>query len=77
MGRSKIEKRPLLVVSAIDSEKNEYSVILQNAETIRLTAPGGTAVSVAHLKEGDQVLGYVEKGGRHFGMAVEESIREQ
>jgi 3-dehydroquinate synthase class II len=32
---------------------------------------------VAALKEGDEVLAYVEKGGRHFGMAVEESIEEK
>jgi len=77
VGRSKIEKRPMLVVYARDAEKNEYSVVLQNAETIRLTAPDGKAASVAALKPGDRVLGYVEKGGRHFGMAVDETIKEQ
>lgn len=77
VGRSKIEKRPMLVVYATDGQGGEFSVILQNAETIRLTAPGGKAVSVAQLKPGDQVLGYLETGGRHFGMAVEESIKEQ
>jgi len=34
-------------------------------------------VSVAGLKIGDRVLGFMEKGGRHFGMAVEETIKEQ
>jgi 3-dehydroquinate synthase II len=77
VGRSKIEKRPMLVVYAEDDEGGEYSIILQNAETIRLTAPDGKAVSVAGLKPGDRVLGYLEKGGRHFGMAVEETIKEQ
>jgi 3-dehydroquinate synthase II len=77
VGRSKIEKRPMLVVYAEDDEGGEHSVILQNAETIRLTAPDGKAVSVAALKPGDRVLGYLEKGGRHFGMAVEETIKEQ
>jgi 3-dehydroquinate synthase II len=77
VGRAKIEKRPLLVVYALDSGSMEYSIILQNAETIRLTAPDGAAVSVAELKIGDHVLGYVEKGGRHFGMAVQETIQEQ
>jgi 3-dehydroquinate synthase II len=76
VGRSKIEKRPMLVVYAA-SEGVEYSVILQNAETIRLTAPDGSAVSVAGLKAGDRVLGYIELGGRHFGMAVDETIKEQ
>jgi 3-dehydroquinate synthase II len=77
VGRSKIEKRPMLVVYAEDEEGGEHSIILQNAETIRLTAPDGNAVSVAALKPGDRVLGYLEKGGRHFGMAVEETIKEQ
>lgn len=77
VGRSKIEKRPMLVVYAKDGAGNEYSVVLQNAETIRLTAPDGNAASVAALKPGDRVLGYVEKGGRHFGMAVVETIKEQ
>ncbi|HOO72334.1 MAG TPA: 3-dehydroquinate synthase II [Spirochaetota bacterium] len=77
VGRSKIEKRPLLVVYAADTTGREISVVLQNAETIRLTTPDGNALSVAKLKKGDRVLGYTEKGGRHFGMAVEESIQEQ
>jgi 3-dehydroquinate synthase II len=77
VGRAKVEKRPLLVVYARDGEEKEYSIVLQNAETIRLTAPDGPAISVACLKEGDRVLGHVEQGGRHFGMAVEETITEK
>ena len=77
VGRSKIEKRPMLVIHAVNEAGIACSIVLQNAETIRLTAPDGSAVSVAELKVGDQVLGYMEKGGRHFGMAVEESIKEQ
>jgi 3-dehydroquinate synthase II len=77
VGRSKIEKRPLLVIFAADADGIEYSVILQNAETIRLTAPGGAAVSVAAMQPGGRVLGYIEKGGRHFGMSVDETIKEQ
>jgi 3-dehydroquinate synthase II len=77
VGRSKIEKRPLLVVYATDEHGREFSVILQNAETIRLTDPDGKAVSVVKLKKGDRVLGYIEKGARHFGMSVDETIREQ
>jgi len=51
--------------------------VLQNAETIRLTRPDGTPISVAELKEGDEVLGYIETPGRHFGMKVEETITEK
>jgi 3-dehydroquinate synthase II len=77
VGRSKIEKRPMLAVFARDDTGKSHSVILQNAETIRLTGLKGEAISVAVLKPGDKILGYVEKGGRHFGMAVEETILEK
>jgi 3-dehydroquinate synthase class II len=29
------------------------------------------------LKKGDKVLGRVERGGRHFGMKVEETLVER
>jgi 3-dehydroquinate synthase II len=53
------------------------STILQNAETIRLVRPDGEAISVVKLKPGDEVLGYVEEAGRHFGHKVKETITEK
>ncbi len=76
VGRSKVERRPMLLIEA-RHEGKKLSCILQNAETIRLTKPDGTPISVAQLKEGDEVLGYIEEAGRHFGMKVEESIIEK
>ena len=76
IGRMKIEKRPLMLVEAEAGGKT-IKTLLQNAETIRLTTKDGKALSVAQLKEGDEVLAYVEEGGRHFGMAVKESIEEK
>lgn len=76
VGRNKIERRPLLLVEA-DAGGQAVSLILQNAETIRLTAPDGSALSVAALKAGDTVLAYLETGGRHFGRRVEETITER
>ncbi|RLJ71245.1 3-dehydroquinate synthase II [Hydrogenivirga caldilitoris] len=76
VGRSKVERRPMLLIEA-KYENRKLSCILQNAETIRLTKPDGTPISVAELKEGDEVLGYIEEAGRHFGMKVEESIIEK
>ena len=73
MGRSKVERRPMLLIE----EKGGGSVILQNAETVRLTLPGGEPVSVVELEPGTKVLGTVEGAGRHFGMKVEETIREK
>ena len=76
VGRSKVERRPMLLVEG-KYENKKLSAVLQNAETIRLTKPDGTPISVAELKEGDEVLGYIEEAGRHFGMKVEETITEK
>ncbi|MDE5833415.1 MAG: 3-dehydroquinate synthase II family protein [Desulfovibrio sp.] len=79
LGRVKIEIRPMLLIEAeiaTGDEKIKGSIFLQNAETIRLTAPGGIPVSVVALKPGDEVLCRLDQPGRHFGMAVKEDIRE-
>lgn len=75
-GRIKIEKRPLMLVKARTKEK-EISLLVQNAETIRLTSPKGDAISVVDLKPGDTVLVALETKARHFGHSIEESILEQ
>ncbi len=74
IGRSKIERRPLLLIEAKVGER-KYTTILQNAETIRLCTPDGP-VSVSELKVGQNVLVKVEEGGRHFGRAITETIIE-
>jgi len=75
VGRCKIEKRPLLMVAATDG-KREYTVMLQNAETIKMVGPEG-AKSVTKVVEGDKLLAKIDTGGRHFGMAIEETISEK
>jgi 3-dehydroquinate synthase II len=76
IGRSKVERRPLLLVTA-EAEGEEATVILQNAETVRLVGADGQPVSVVALQEGSEVLVAIEKAGRHFGMKVQETIRER
>ena len=76
VGRLKIEKRPMLNIVAEVGNK-EVTLILQNAETIRLTRPSGEPVSVVKLARGDEVLGYIEEGGRHFGFKITETIKEK
>ena len=75
VGRVKIEQRPLLLVEAMGPD-GEVSMILQNAETIRLVGKEGQAISVVNLHPGDVVLGRVEAAGRHFGHKINESIVE-
>lgn len=76
VGRLKIEKRPMLNIVA-DVEGKNVSLILQNAETIRLTRPSGEPISVVQLSKGDKILGYTEEGGRHFGFKIKETINEK
>ena len=75
VGRVKIENRPLLLVE-VKFEGNDYSLILQNAETIRLIS-NGEPRSMVELKEGDTIKMWVSTSGRHFGMKVDESVMEK
>ncbi len=76
LGRNKIEKRPMMLIEA-DAQGQPISLVMQNAETIRLVGPKGEALSVTKLKTGDKVLGHIEKAGRHFGMQVDETLIER
>lgn len=77
VGRSKIETRPLRLIRA-EINGEEGTVILQNAETIRLISKNGKLLSVTEVKVGDEVLGYAKQAsGRHFGMEVNEFIVEK
>ena len=75
VGRAKVEVRPLLLLEA-EVEGERYTTILQNAETIRLCTKEGS-ISISDIKEGDKVLVRLEKGGRHFGHAVKETVVER
>jgi 3-dehydroquinate synthase II len=75
VGRTKVERRPLLLIEA-DVEGERFSTIVQNAETIRVYS-NKKIVSVSKLKTGDTILLKMERGGRHFGMYVKETIREK
>lgn len=76
VGRVKIERRPLLLIEAT-GPNGPVTTICQNAETIRLAGSEGEAISVIKLRPGDEVLGYVEEAGRHFGHKIEETITEK
>lgn len=74
VGRAKVEKRPLLLIEG-EYKNKKHSIVLQNAETIRLCTKNST-VSVSELKVGDCVLAKIEEGGRHFGRVIDETIVE-
>jgi len=80
VGRVKIERRPLILIEAMVEGKDgimEGSVILQNAETIKLVGPDGRHISVSELKPGDEVLAWIGEKARHFGVEVDEFIMEK
>ncbi len=76
VGRAKVERRPLALVEA-EANGREISVILQNAETIRLTQPEGKPVSLVDLDSGSEVLVYLDDQGRHVGVRIDETIIER
>ena len=77
VGRAKIERRPMLLIEGRTEAGETVALVLQNAETIKLTLEGGRPKSVVDVKEGDRVLGLTEEAGRHFGMKVKETIVEK
>jgi 3-dehydroquinate synthase II len=76
LGRNKIEKRPMMLIEA-EADDYPVSLVMQNAETIRLVSPDGKAVSITLLKPGDKVLAHIERSGRHFGLKVDETLIER
>lgn len=76
VGRAKIERRPLVLVEA-EENGQAISIILQNAETIRLTQPCGKAISLVDLKEGSEILVHRETLARHSGVKIDETIVER
>ena len=76
VGRSKIERRPLILIEA-EYEGKIIRTLLQNAETIRIVDENNQPLSVADIKKGDKVKVYVESKARHFGIAIDETIIEQ
>lgn len=76
VGRCKIEQRPLLLIKATDNH-DEYTIILQNAETVKLIGPDGS-IPITSINIGDKVYVKLEEelNGRHFGMKIKETVRE-
>ena len=78
VGRNKIERRPMLLVRAESRDGRPVSLVLQNAETVRLTTPAGEPAPVTLLEPGDQVLAaFSDARARHFGRALEETLEER
>ncbi len=77
IGRAKFERRPLLLVTWRSPDGRTSNAMVQNAETIRLVRPDGSALAVTDLKAGDQVLVHSEESSRHAGMPVDAQAEER
>jgi 3-dehydroquinate synthase II len=75
VGRIKIERRPLVVVTALVEGSNR-TVFLQEAETVRLSAESAR-VPTTQLAAGIRVHGVTMSPARHLGRSVEETIIER
>ncbi len=76
VGRSKIEIRPLRLLVARLSNRDEIAVLLQDDWHIRIFNARREAVNITGLKQGDLVLVGTLPEGRHAGISVSEYIRE-
>jgi len=75
VGRVKIERRPLVVVTA-SVNGVDRTIFLQEAETVRLSSENGR-VATTSLERGTLVYGARMTPARHLGRAVEEAILER
>ena len=76
IGRLKIERRPLLKIS-LESENFTGNILVQQAETVRLVTPSGSAVSVTKIKSGDEITVLNGGGMRHIGKSIQGEVSEK
>jgi 3-dehydroquinate synthase II len=80
VGRVKLERRPMIMLEA-EAQAGDgarFSVLLQNAETVRVATPSGGSASVSELRVGDAVLlALASTAARHSGIAVLEECCEK
>lgn len=77
IGRVKIEKRPLISITAIAPNGATMNLIAQDDWHVRLLGPGGSVNNVTELKPGDKLLGYVPTEARHVGLPITEFCDER
>jgi 3-dehydroquinate synthase II len=75
VGRIKIERRPLVVVTADDAGRDR-TIFLQEAETVRLSTDAGR-VAVTALRGTPAIDAVRLPSARHLGTAIEETIEER
>lgn len=77
VGRIKMERRPLLVITAVSESGVKINTIVQDDWHIRIIGENGKVKNSTLLKENDIVLGYITDPGRHLGVKISETIEEK
>ncbi|MGV9712536.1 3-dehydroquinate synthase II family protein [Gordonia sp. NPDC003424] len=77
IGRVKIERRPLISISATAPDGRKVNVIAQDDWHVRLLGPGGSVNNVTDLRPGDTLLGYAPVESRHVGLPITEFCDER
>ncbi|HEX3043533.1 MAG TPA: 3-dehydroquinate synthase II [Bacillota bacterium] len=77
VGRVKMERRPMLLIKAESSSGVSVNAFVQDDWHIRVISANGEVKNSTYLKDGDIVLGYITKPGRHIGVEINESIVEE
>ncbi|WP_054741297.1 3-dehydroquinate synthase II [Cellulosilyticum ruminicola] len=76
VGRSKTEKRPLLLIKGRIGE-TPINVVLQDDWHVRVMGVDGKPKNITELKKGDKLFGCLMEPGRHVGLNVSETIMEK
>jgi 3-amino-4-hydroxybenzoic acid synthase len=77
LGRVKIERRPLLSISATGPDGQRANIIVQDDWHVRLLGPDGLPRNVTELRPGHALLGFLPDDARHVGYPVREFCIEQ
>ncbi|MGQ0839517.1 3-dehydroquinate synthase II family protein [Actinokineospora sp.] len=72
VGRSKLERRPLLQINAVAPGGEKVSLTLQDDWHVRVLGPGDAVLNVTELTPGTELLGYLATDRRHVGYPVDE-----
>ncbi|MFY1637660.1 3-dehydroquinate synthase II family protein [Solwaraspora sp. WMMB335] len=77
VGRIKIERRPLLSVTAVAGDGQRVNVIVQDDWHVRILGPAAAVLNSTELTSGDRILGMLPGRARHVGHPIDEMCLEQ
>lgn len=75
VGRTKTERRPLLLIEAKIGDKT-VNAFIQDDWHVRVMGEGGKICPSAEVKVGDKLCGFIDEPGRHVGIKIDETIKE-